>query len=127
MNRLTRKIGTIYCKTIPNKEKLTLEERKHESFKITNAIYDKFGKLEDLEEELGIDLFTLFKAKQIYWRIRYIDTGEYSEIKKSDRVHLDLKNRDLKVYEEYDDFGFSLDLKDYGKTWSLTKEELENV
>lgn len=89
------------------------------------GIYCKLEQLEDIEEELGIDLITLFKAQQIYWRIRYTDTNEYSDVKKSDRVHLDLKNRDLKVYEEYDEFGFSLDLKDYGKTWALTKGELE--
>lgn len=94
----------------------------------TNEDYDylveKLGKLEDIEEELGIDLYTLFKVRQIYWRIRYMDTNEYSEVKKSDRIYLDLQNRDLKVYEEYDDFGFDLDLKDYGKTWSLDKSDL---
>lgn len=94
----------------------------------TNEDYDylveKLGKLEDIEEELGIDLYTLFKVRQIYWRIRYMDTNEYSEVKKSDRIYLDLQNRDLKVYEEYDDFGFSLNLKDYGKTWSLDKSDL---
>ena len=83
-------------------------------------------KYKSLEEELGIDLLTLFNAQQIYWRIKYIDTGEYSEIKKSYRVHYDFTRKQFLVYEEYDDFGFSLDLKDYGKTWALTKEMLEN-
>lgn len=88
-------------------------------------IYCKLEQLENIEEELGIDLITLFKAQQIYWRIKYIDTGEYSEIKKSYRVHYDFTRKQFLVYGEYDDFGFSLDLKDYGKTWALTREELE--
>ena len=113
MNRLTNKnmeftLGRMNSKTIFNK------------------IYRKLSQLEDIEEELGIDLITLFKAQQIYWRIKYIDTGEYSEIKKSYRVHYDFTRKQFLVYWEYDYFGFSLELKDYGKTWALTKEELEN-
>ena len=98
----------------------------YEQVENSNACVDKLGQLEDIEEELGIDLITLFKVRQIYWRIKYIDTGEYSDIEKSYRVYLDFQNRDIKVYRDYDEFGFNLDLKDYGKTWALTREELEN-
>lgn len=84
----------------------------------------KLGHFEDLEDELGIPLEVLFKA---------------------------LKNGIYRLYEEFDDeppyvrFAFVsilynednsawvfecsnldiYDLKDYGKTWALTREELE--
>ena len=95
-----------------------------------SRVMNKLGQLEDIEEELGIDLITLFKAlKNGIWakyktqhneeqviylgmipvRFRYYPT-------------ISLKNRE---------FAFECDkqywkLKDYGKTWALTKEELEN-
>ena len=123
MDRLTQNNDTQYdlvgkCDT--NIEEFT------SNHKLRNDLLNKLGQLEDIEEELGIDLITLFKVRQIYWRIKYIDTGEYSDIEKSYRVYLDFQNRDIKVYRDYDEFGFNLDLKDYGKTWALTREELEN-
>ena len=123
MDRLTKNNDTQYdlvgkCDT--NIEEFT------SNHKLRNDLLNKLGQLEDIEEELGIDLITLFKVRQIYWRIKYIDTGEYSDIEKSYRVYLDFQNRDIKVYRDYDEFGFNLDLKDYGKTWALTREELEN-
>ena len=123
MNRLTKNNDTQYdlvgkCDT--NIEEFT------SNHKLRNDLLNKLGQLEDIEEELGIDLITLFKVKQIYWRRKYINTGRYSDIEKSYRVYLDLQNRDIEVYREYDEFGFNLDLKDYGKTWALTREELEN-
>lgn len=84
----------------------------------------KLGKLEDVEEKLGIDLITLFKALKDGFYVR----GE--DHKNTSKVSL--------VYNFYDDkqwalltfhYGYEADiwlyLKDYGKTWALTKEELE--
>lgn len=105
-------------------------------------ICNKLGQLEDIEEELGIDLITLFKA---------LENGIYVKTKAEIRVPLlyecekfksvpvientikyllnhqfafDLYNKlfvySNDVYRERERFY----LKDYGKTWALTKEEL---
>lgn len=84
-----------------------------------NAI-DKLGKIEDIEEELGIDLITLFKAlKQgyIYYPINCPnDCYKYKIecIYMKPRIHLYVADGVGGCYME-----------DYGKTWALTKEELE--
>lgn len=80
----------------------------------------KLGQLEDIEEELGIDLITLFKAlKDGVWVKFWAGIGYY------DKPFL---RTDVKPYS----IDFSLlsgfqhqKLTDYGKTWALTKEELE--
>ena len=76
----------------------------------------KLGHLEDLEEELGIDLITLFKALRC--GIWIYDNGSpffTSRIKLS--WHLD------SIYCDTSDTNVLL--REYGKTWALTKEELE--
>lgn len=80
-------------------------------------IYEKLGQLEDIEEELGIELATLFKALRS--GIHIIDDG----YPYNDRVNL--------IYSNSSPCGFKgkvgdhcVFFKDYGKTWSLTKEEL---
>lgn len=86
----------------------------------------KLGLLEDIEEELGIDLLTLFKAL----------SGEYAVKEDDGRIVVEwscprfyapaclghgfnswisIRGRDNEK---------QLYLKDYGKTWALTKEEL---
>ena len=84
----------------------------------------KLGQLEDIEDELGIDLITLFKALRdgIYWKD---DNGKF--------YYFDLKgsvldfNEKMIVDNQIDDmYGETFLLKDYGTTWSLTKKELEN-
>ena len=78
-------------------------------------IYLKLKSLEDIEEELGIDLITLFTA------LKY---GIYKKGRNS------LKG--LILYSKMPMFSFyhkTIDaelIEDYGKTWALTKEELEN-
>ena len=84
----------------------------------TDAI-NKLGKLEDVEEELGIDLITLFKAlKNGVYSNHYAYAGE--EIHKID-VELQKRHYGFCVSGG---FGEGHNLKDYGKTWALTKEEL---
>lgn len=99
---------------------------------ITNdrEVCDKLGQLEDIEDELGIDLVTLFKAlknKELYWK-----TNKYGIIKTT------FDNESLRPevsFDNYIDNEWSIGLvsnalsddellKDYGKTWALTKEEL---
>lgn len=80
----------------------------------TSPLVDKLGQLEDIEEKLGIDLITLFKA---------LKDGIY--ISKNDKrfipVVLIHKNMILELEIGYKDY---VSVKDYGKTWALTKEEL---
>ena len=80
-------------------------------------ILNKLGQLEDIEEELGIDLATLFKALENgIWSIN--ETIFYELVVclgKDERGYfLTHRDSDYKCY-----------LKDNGKTWAFTKEELE--
>lgn len=73
---------------------------------------DKLGQLEDIEEELGIDLITLFKA---------LKNGIYT--KDNDLLTfpcLSIKGNILFTLPSFRTF----ELKDYGKTWVLDKKEL---
>lgn len=86
---------------------------------IENAI-DKLGQLEDIEEKIGIDLVTLFKAfNGLYYR-------KDNEIKFS--WHIALVDWTIYILEESVEIekGVGLGLTEYGKTWALTKEELLN-
>ena len=90
-----------------------------------NKAISKLGQLEDIEEELGIDLITLFKAlNEGSWfkDPRYNHEGEiyFSEAELYKSPWGKVKHS---LYETTRRFNFSL--KDYGKTWALTKEELE--
>lgn len=84
---------------------------------------NKLGQLEDIEEELGIDLATLFKALKngIYEKF---EDGEYVKFNglcmpiKSHKLKLNVNKKCLERGNDY--FYF----KDYGKTWALTREEL---
>lgn len=76
------------------------------------------GEYEDIEKELGIGLITLIKA---------ISNGVWVKTKNDISKHLTvaLKKRHhtkeyLLFYRPYS----HIYLKDYGKTWALTKEEL---
>ena len=87
---------------------------------------NKLGQLEDFEEELGIDFITLFKAikTKIYAKAHHYKTGKTSI--------LDFEEPRLIKHEEWclvgtcGTFTYCVALKDYGKTWALTKEELKD-
>ena len=105
--------------------------------------------LKDIEEEIGIDIIILFKAlKNGCWIRKGFYGTCYLEGKAifipSEYLHLNLydyykekKNEDS--YEEsesqqalclfdmyYEDVDNIARVRDYGKTWALTEEELEN-
>lgn len=103
----------------------------------TNDIIDKLGQLEDIEDELGIDLITLCKAikngihvkpqkyKTIFGAFITPDHFRNSVLTITELiggwafVHTDrYKFPDENIVGEWF-------FKDYGKTWALTKEELE--
>lgn len=94
---------------------------------------NKLGSLEDIEEKLGIDLVTVFKALKegIYYKKdknaieHFIPNDEYhlvldcnGSIRKLNYWLLSIIKVDTNEY--INDFWVS----DYGKTWALTREEL---
>lgn len=89
-----------------------------------NELAQKLGQYEDLEEELGIDLLTLFKA---------LKDGIYVELRDFIK-HVSIKDLSLKFFGERWCLGFYhslnggtfyVNLKDYGKTWALSRNDLE--
>lgn len=81
-------------------------------------IITKLGQLEDIEDELGIDLITLFKA---------LKNGIYK--KGEDNICFDTKLRFMKnefyLAQPFDEnYQYIVKTKDYGKTWALTKKDL---
>ena len=83
-------------------------------------VLNKLCQLEDIEDELGIDLITLFKANN--------EGAYFKEDLRPYIANIDLKHkcvRLVKHYEAENDFDCHYVMfKDYGKTWALTKEEL---
>ena len=91
----------------------------------------KLGQLEDIEEELGIDLSTLFKATKEVWfkktMVEYDVGGNwYKELDRTTIIHnsivsrIDFQHKSIYIKGAKSWFY----IKDYGKTWALTKEEL---
>jgi hypothetical protein len=89
-----------------------------------NDITNKLGKLEDIEEELGIPLEVLFKAlkKGKVWACENSLWGySYHNVVRFNLNEVILQSKVC----SYSDCDWDIDLKDYGKTWALTSEELE--
>lgn len=115
MSRLTKKKGDLYY---PTNESYLIQDDGSNVARLLQII----GEYEELEEELGISLVILLKAKKVYFKYFSGD-----EIKESYRVHFDITRNILIVYEyPEDEFGNGFSLKEYGKTWALTREELED-
>ena len=79
---------------------------------------NKLGQLEDIEEELGIDLITLFKALKdgVYTYLKNFKTGSVELYHAYIEIH---SFQEFKVFDNY-----FIRYKDYGKTWALTEKEL---
>lgn len=92
--------------------------------KITDdQILNKLGQLEDIEEDLGIDLITLFKAQKIDQSIYLLDyDNTIYELDLAIIMSKYIEGYNLIVFDGFDNA--YLPLKDYGKTWALTREEL---
>jgi len=82
----------------------------------TNAPMHKLGKLEDIEEEFGIDLIKLLKAKTIYTK--------HKEISKCIVEDINFEFKYIRYNYSYQ-YSYTEYFKDYGKTWAFTREELE--
>ena len=117
--RLTNKNGDNYIFAWQFDKNLKALSKK----KIFQNIANKLGQLEDIEEELGIDLITFFKylfADKFYVKDKYLGIVE--------RLFWSISRNYVEVVEEkypYGDCTETLNFKDYGKTWALTKEELK--
>ena len=109
MTRYTKKIDKNYsCKM--NGYMWTDKSYNHSRLGI-----DKLGKLEDIEEELGVDLIKLLTARTIFT----ID-NDYGIF-----YHIDIENGGVYTskYDADDEF---YPFSDYGKTWALDKSDLVN-
>jgi len=116
--RLTDKVHRLILPELHN-----FIESKNQSIYInqkTTEALDKLGQLEDIEDELGIDLVTLFKA------IKY---GIYvkDRMKPFKFVRLEwLENLEpMLIFDIKDDCESEVYVKGYRQTWALTEEELK--
>lgn len=124
MNRLTKKAQFV-------RNLITGKEIKYISNESDQMCVDKLGTLEDIEEELGIDLITLFKAlrngiwtnqEQCYGdekqgKIRFFQVRLLLEENAVGCIHNSMWKGKEVIRTLY--------FKDYGKTWSLDKQTLE--
>lgn len=96
------------------------EIRKSTPWEILNPWFEKMGELEKIEEDLGIDLITLFRALRcgIFCRYPLGETYMYTSLT-NDRLSIEYKWKCLRKGSQK--FYF----KDYGKTWAITMEEFE--
>ena len=104
--------------------RFTAHAYEHDLFK---DIYCKLELLEDIEEKLGIDLIKAVElCKQVNSKKVVYIKDEYGiyPIKFLDDLDIELFNH--RLYKSTRGMYVSLDLKDYGKEWSLTREELED-
>ena len=91
----------------------------------------KLGLLEDLEEEIGIYLITLLKALKEEIYSLHPETGKICPIVLPILYYCGnqwvIGCRSMKWNDKENSCdSWDCYLKDYGKTWALTKEELEN-
>ena len=120
MNRLTKDLHTPHDDT-------TYAEVVKDAIDRENIVLTKLKHYEDIEEELGVDLIKSIEVcKQAnIKKVVYIkDEWGIYPIKFLDDLDVELANH--RLYSNYRGIYVSLDLYDYGKTWALTKEELEN-
>ncbi len=119
MNRLTKK----------NSMGQYFPQYERETNKNYYDLVYKLGKLEDIEEELGIDLITLFKVNnnininKKFYKV-YSNSNNIIEEKFSGSASIDLENKEFIIGNDV--FYYVLSFEDYGKTWSLDRKELEN-
>ena len=114
MNRLTNKDCWKY-------EDFVFSYRNRETMQSGTdfAMYVKLKSLEDLEEEIGVDLITLFKSLKGIWvkstngDVYYVGSP-YLCFSENEKRKLELQFRVGDIWYK---------IKDCGKTWALDKEE----
>ena len=87
---------------------------------------DTFDELEDIEEELDIQLTTLFGLynKMCEQKFVYVKIGSEIRCEYNDYFVVDFKNKEI-IGMEYEPMNY-YEFQNHGKTWALTREELEN-
>ena len=102
-----------------------------------DMIFNKLGQLEDIEEENGLDLITLFKALKDGFYIKYNDKIVHIFPDKHITINFWYKTINVFIPPKFfidckkgaDYLSETIDeeywFKDYGKTFALTREELE--
>ena len=84
--------------------------------------YNKLSKLEDIEEDLGVDLIKLLTADEIYYKAHgEIESNIFDVSFYSFLILVRVYHSPYRKDDEHFAFGFN----DYGKTWAFTREELE--
>lgn len=105
---------------------------KNYRYELIEEAIDKLGELEDIEEKHGVELVALFKAlEQGAWfvdkRNKNIFFAKCTLCSKLDGkfecTQEEMKFNGFIILEQL--FGLGYELKDYGVTWALTREELE--
>lgn len=115
--------------TILKEHEKELIAEQHRLFDLAKEQENELQKIKEqyknIEEELGIDLITLFKALKngVYWKGSGIFSPKKIGIYFEEKPELDIENKMLRhiLYQHNID---NVKLKDYGKTWALTEEEL---
>ena len=129
MNRLTNKDINWY-----NDFVFSLRNRLITTDEINDSIYRRLKLLEDLEQEVGMSLLTLFrilKHGQLICKFKPMWDPKKTILvsRKINSLYYDGCYYKLEIDEDGDE-GYIIDydpyIKDYGITWALTKEELEN-
>lgn len=89
-----------------------------EIFDMVEKELDELKQYKKIEKNLGINFITLVKALKdgVYFKSTHIPEIQFGVI-----IIIDIENL---IVENRTHF-LTLQFKDYGKTWSLTKEELE--
>ena len=122
MNRLTDKEGVdlkSYTDGIVTKDHIRIINE--------DEVIKKFHQIQKIEEELGIDLIKAIELckqvnskKVVYTKENWgIDT-----LKILDELDIELFSH--RLYKNAHGIYISLDLYEYGKTWALAREELED-
>lgn len=112
MNRLT--------KYEPNDESMFPYKLKDEELSTKLDSIHKLGRLEDIEDEIGIDLTILFKAQTQGFYI--VNVSNKIEKVRLSEWRFNLIKKEVHRVQWNNHLLFA----DYGKTWALTREELEN-
>lgn len=114
MERLTRRVSPTFYQCSKPADKF-------EGNELIRA-NQKLGKLEDIEQELGIALDMLFKALK-----KGIIINNNGILRNLSGIVLRYNSYFECYFFEYGCGTAKVKLKDYGKTWALTREELENA
>lgn len=118
MNRLTKDLNTPHDDT-------TYTDIVKDCVDRENIVLTKLKHFEDIEDEIGIDFNVLFWALKhgLYYKIRVEDKN----ISKMKFPMLRMIHNELSLISPkwITTTWMNVKVKDYGKTWALTREELE--